>query len=338
MITLPDIRSVPLSIPLIDICNISDDIKRVTSQINGLNKALCSRPAGRPALPIMEATQQIAGQLKGTIEDLIANEEHVNPLIERYNEDRGLSVEYGTYYSFFGNQASNPITAIVLQIETVYELDASFLKDLKRHRPQLYPLIRIVLATVASFWNVTTSTEICSMMEDRIQEDILDAEDDETKQDLKKRLRQIKAEEREFRKHLLHARTDPCNALKKMEELYRATSHLMSQEESLFVMTAIAATEAAIGWDPRMTDASADYDNYYDEGDRHHITSFFYLTWGDGICADFMEDFLNGSGELQAPQVILKIKDRKSLESAKQAVRYIVLLQTLMAAGNRIWT
>jgi hypothetical protein len=112
----------------------------------------------------------------------------------------------------------------------------------------------------------------------------------------------------------------------------------MDKDENAFVAAAIDLLEAWGGWGWKAKNiARAEEDDYYVD-ERHEIHEFFYLLWNDrGPGMDHVESFANGSGELGAPQLKIKITDAGSLRTAKDAVRFFLLLTSLMDKGQSIW-
>jgi len=333
---LPSFRKVALTIPLVDACGLSREVGKVKRELRKLYVALGGDRTARCYVQgdMAGLKEKIKETMAGHIEQVYPELSEANPFLKKYFEPEGFRLDYGVCYRFFSSEVEKPQAVVTIEIGMIFLLHASFLKMLKEERPRVYPLMRMIVNLLHHSLPVRRLTEVYEMVSEMWEMDRIEAQTGGEEMD--EGYAEAAAEEaEEYERHVLKVKGSYEGILKRIKRLHKKVSWELSEDENWFVVTATELFESWRAWNGK--DLRVLEDEY--DGDRNELDSFFNLLWDpSGPITEFQTNSFQEYGNSMAPQMFLGAKDRKSLEKIKEVAKSFILLECLMAGGERIWT
>lgn len=341
MIPLPDFRKVALTIPLVGALGLQSKLSYVRDKVVRLYKDICL-----PSDSDLSAKQSLS-DFKGAIEKHIegAIDKELKEIISLVPCE--IDSSWATYgatvsYDFFSKATEDPPTVVItFEIGIIFEFHLGFLDDLKKERPLVYKLVRIIICSMRDIFPMTCLETAAAMVIEQFEMDVEQFQGSEEEEgedvDYSVPINAAKKELEAYRSHfqqgkLRSSKTD----LKLIRELHGKLSWEMTAKENSFVETSITLFETwdSIGRKDLEFRADDDYDS-----ERHDVSAFFNLFWNPSgpITEYFYNMFEYDYGNTMAPCVRFVVKNRKSLDKTLSFIKAYFLLMATMAGGNTIW-
>jgi hypothetical protein len=340
-----------MTIPLIDACGLHEEIVRVKRALRKLYAALggdqsakCYRKAEIPGLK-----EGIRELVEPEVESVLPELLEQNPFVRKYFESEAFSLEQKLVYTFFSPPTEKPQAVVSFEVQMIFLFHGGFLKDLREERPRIYPLMRLVLHMLHSYFPVYHVGWIHEWLSEELGERRRDYETaaktevgesgeecSEEANELDLEEKAVNQEEKEYRQHVVLIKGSYKSLLKRIRKLHKEVSRELSEEENLFMLTAIELFETYNKWE--RDDLYVLGDEWDSAGERHDLNRFFNLLWDDsGPISERVQNDLQYSGEQMVPAIFLAVKNRESLSTIKEVIRSFVLLECVMSGGENVW-
>lgn len=208
----------------------------------------------------------------------------------------------------------------------VFYLD--FLARLKKKRPETYRLVRLIVRGMSSYMPCETASNISERRFDMYSDEL----DELAASGEHEAVREIKREQREFRRHVKLIKIPLAVFIQRLKQRYKKASVSLRPCEEKWVKNAIEMFEHALAaWEMeyRFDDA--------EDVDRIDLNCCFNLLWREGsyISDSTIQEYEYCEG--MGPMVRVVVKSKADIEKFVCLIRMHYLLARLLSTGGRIW-
>ncbi len=208
----------------------------------------------------------------------------------------------------------------------VFYLD--FLERLRKKRPEVYSLVRLIVKGMSAYLPCETVGSIFERRFDAYSDEV----DELTAAGEHEAVREIKHEQHSFNRHVRALKIRLPVFIRRLKRRYRKISGLLKRREDKWVRDAIEMFEhAAIAMDMVYRfDESED-------ADRIDLNCCFNLFWKEGSYVSESTLHEYEYCEAMAPMVRVVVKSREDVEKFVSMIRMYYLFAQLLSKGGRTW-
>lgn len=319
---LPDFKNIPLTISAVALLKLESEIKKLLKSLANTYLEL-GGDKGNTTLQkptIISLSQEIKNLIIENVYGTITKKRENNLFIKDFYPNNAVICDVSIYQNF---KTSEIIPILHINIEVIHVIYFSFLKALKKDRPEIYPLLRQITALLS---RISPHHDINDLFEWHID---ITAENEETEKEIKEAMRQ---EVTEFKKYTKINKS--YNALlRNIKKLHKKNYCHMTDMENLFVKTAIKLFDLV-----NNKYKIELFEDAYDEEDCNMIQDFFNILWyPDGHISEWRDSDFYNYNDLSSPGLKIKITDKKSLKNAMKEIQYFILLSSIFCGGYDLW-
>lgn len=208
----------------------------------------------------------------------------------------------------------------------VFYLD--FLDRLKKKKPETYRLVRLIVRGMSSYLPCETLANISERRFDMYSDEI----DELSAAGEHGAVREIKLEQKEFRKHVKWLKIPLAVFIQRLKKRYKKVSVSLRQHEDKWVKTAIEMFEHAL--------VAGDMEYRFDDnedGDRIDLNCCFNLLWKEGSYISDSTIHEYECCEVMGPMVRVVVKSKADVKKFVSLIKMHYLLAKLLSRGGRTW-
>ncbi|MHB8879911.1 MAG: hypothetical protein ACYC69_00215 [Thermodesulfovibrionales bacterium] len=225
-----------------------------------------------------------------------------------------------------GTVALEAILNVDFHIFYVFYLD--FLEGLRKQRPEVYKLVRLIIRGMSAYLPCETVGSIFERRFDVYSDEI----DELTAAGEHAAVKEIKHEQKEFNRHVKALRIRMPVFIRRLTRRYRKVSGSLKRRENKWVRDAIEMFEHAL--------VAMDMDYRFDDsedGDRIDLNCCFNLFWKEGSYVSDSTLHEYEYCEAMGPMVRVVVRSRTDVEKFVSMIRMYYLFAQLLSKGGHTW-
>jgi hypothetical protein len=317
---LPKFDRVPMSIPLWTI--FAGEHAAALSSAKDLYLAL----GGRKSSECAGENSSLAARA-GAIEELLARKMKTREITRLTSETSPMYSPFSLVScNIFKGEALEAVLNVDFHIFYVFYLD--FLDRLKKRRPSVYRLLRLIVGGIHSYMPCETAASISERRFDIYSDEL----DELTAAGEHDAVKEIKREQIDFRRHVKWIKIPPAAFNLKLKKTYKKVSISLRPREQRWVRSAIEMFEHAL--------AAGDMEYRFDDtedGERIDLNCCFNLLWKEGSYISDSTIHEYECCEVMGPMVRVVVRSKADVEKFIRLVRMYRLFAKLLSTGGRTW-
>jgi hypothetical protein len=209
-----------------------------------------------------------------------------------------------------------------------YVFYLEFLERLRKRRPETYGLVRLIVKGMQSYLPCETAVTISERRFDMYSDEL----DELAAAGEKEAVKEIRREQREFRKHLKWLKVPLPVFIRRLKRRHREVSASLRSREARWIKTAIEMFENAL--------VAGDMEYRFDDtedGDRIDLNCCFNLLWQEGsyISDSTIQEY--EYCDVMGPMVRVVVRSKEDVAKFVRLMKMHYLFGKLLSTGGRIW-
>jgi hypothetical protein len=263
----------------------------------------------------------------GAVEELLSRKMKMRRITRLTSETSPMDPPFPLIScNIFKGEALEAVLNVDFHIFYVFYLD--FLERLKKRRPAVYRLLRLIVRGIQSYMPCETVASVSERRFDMYNDEL----DELAAAGEHEAVKEIKREQREFRKHLKWLKIPPEVFKRRLMKTYKRVSASLRPCEERWVKTAIEMFEHALAagnMEYRFDDA--------EDGERIDLNCCFNLLWKEGSYLSDSTIHEYECCEVMGPMVRVVVKSKADVEKFVRLIRMYYLFAKLLSTGGRTW-